>query len=258
MRPHLCDKKARLQVIDQLVHSMMNICDEKNIILHEFSEMIERMPFLKLDLEKKSLSDEFAELQKRDRIEYKMYMRGYHEKCFHHWRPEDIRRVGLGNGLFKGFNTGGLLWGERGCGKSQILSYLTAWAHESEWVNITVPSCPEFVDASHDIERMENGLYLQHTLAQRMLVDLRTQNEQIFRELDVDMSRFGKMDITGHKDEDGDPCPRVWDPIRQCWSDDWKMFLYEAELKDQEPRYKHLRKRLSEKCDDPKKLMDII
>ena len=36
------------------------------------------------------------------------------------------------------------------------------------------------------------------------------------------------------------------------------MFLYEAELKEQEPRYKELRKRLSEKCDDPKKLMDIV
>jgi len=94
-----------------------------------------------------------------------MYMRGYHKKCYHHWRPEDLRRVGLDSGMFKGFNTGGLLWGERGCGKSQILAYLTAWAHENEWVNLTVASCPEFVDVSHDIERMENGLYVQHTLA---------------------------------------------------------------------------------------------
>jgi len=68
---------------------------------------------------------------------------------------------------------------------------LTAWAHENKWVNLTVASCPEFVDATHDIDRMENGLYLQHSLAQRMLSDLSIQNEQIFREMTVDMSRFG-------------------------------------------------------------------
>jgi hypothetical protein len=47
-----------------------------------------------------------------------MYLQGYHKKCYHHWRPEDMRRVGLAEGGFKGFNTGGLLWGEQGCGKS--------------------------------------------------------------------------------------------------------------------------------------------
>jgi hypothetical protein len=94
-----------------------------------------------------------------------MYLSGYHKKCNHHWRPDDMRRVGLDSGMFKGFNTGGLLWGEKGCGKSQILAYLTAWAHDAEWVNITVASCPEFVNEDHMTERMEDGMYLQHTLA---------------------------------------------------------------------------------------------
>jgi hypothetical protein len=51
---------------------------------------------------------------------------------------------------------------------------------------------------------------------------LKTQNEEIFNELDVDMSIYGQFDITGSKDSDGEPCPRTWDPIRQCYSDDWK------------------------------------
>jgi small subunit ribosomal protein S29 len=156
-----------------------------------------------------------------------MYFNAYHKKCYHHWRPDDIRRVGLDKGLFKGFNTGGLLWGNKGCGKSQVLAYLTAWAHENEWVNITVPSCSEFVDATHDTERMENGMYVQHSLATRMLSDMAIQNEQIFRECDVNMSRYGQFDISGVSDADGDPQPRTWDPLRQCWSDDWKNFLYD-------------------------------
>jgi hypothetical protein len=136
---------------------------------------------IKVNLEKKSLSAENVDLQERDVVKYKMYLQGYHKRCYHHWRPEDIRRVGLAKGAFKGFNTGGLLWGERGCGKSQVLAYLSAWAHECSWINVSVASCSEFVDCSHDTERWENGLYLQHKLAQRFLSDLRFSNEQIFR-----------------------------------------------------------------------------
>jgi hypothetical protein len=106
-----------------------------------------------------------------------MFLQGYHKRCNHHWRPEDIRRVGLAKGAFKGFNTGGLLWGEKGCGKSQVLAYLNAWAHECQWINVSVASCSEFVDATHDTERWENGLYFQHSLAQRFLSDLKTSNE---------------------------------------------------------------------------------
>lgn len=76
--------------------------------------------------------------------------------------------------------------------------------------------------------------------------------------MDVDMSRFGQYDLTGNKDGDGEPCPRTWDELRQCWSDDWKMFLYDAEVKFYEQRYKDLEYRLSDKCADPKTLMDIV
>lgn len=236
----------------------MDMCNEKNLVLHDFSEFVQYMPIMKLELSKSTLSGEYADLQKSDKIQYKMYLRGYHKRCYHHWRPEDIRRVGLGKGAFKGFNTGGLLWGERGCGKSQILAYLSAWAHDNEWINVSVYNCPEFVDASHDTERMENGLYLQHSLAQRMLADLKSSNEQIFREMEVDMSRFGQYDLTGNKDGDGEPCPRTWDELRQCWSDDWKMFLYDQEVKFYEQRYKDLEYRISDKCADPKTIMDIV
>ena len=54
------------------------------------------------------------------------------------------------------------------------------------------------------------------------------------------MSRYGQYDITGNKDADGEPCPRVYDPLRQCWSDDWKGFMFDSEVKAYEQRYKEL------------------
>lgn len=192
----------------------MDKCDEKQLVIHDFAEIMEHLGMIKLTLKKEDLDGPFYPLQYRDVIDYKLYLRGYHKKCYHHWRPEDMRRVGLAAGAFKGFNTGGLLWGETGCGKSQILAYLTAWAHENSWLNITVPSCMEFADGTYLVERMENGLYLQLELAQRFLSDLRVQNEELFSNMDVNMDRYGKFDMTGVRDGDPEPCPRTWDPLR--------------------------------------------
>ena len=75
-----------------------------------FSDICELIPSLKLRLEKSQLSPELADLQKRDVIEYKMYLTGYHKFCKHHWRPFDIRRIT--NQGYKGNNTGVFLWGE--------------------------------------------------------------------------------------------------------------------------------------------------
>ena len=58
--------------------------------------------------------------------------------------------------------------------------------------------------------------------------------------MDVDLSRYGKCDMTGAHDDDGEPCPRTWDAERKIWSDDWKGFLYDQEEKFYETRYEEL------------------
>ena len=120
--------------------------------------MCEVLPSLKLELEKKNLGSGYSELQEREVIHYKLYLQGYQKFCKHHWRPKDIRRTT--NDGYKGANTGALLWGEQGCGKSQILSYLTSWAHDSNWCSLAITDHEEFVNATTDIFRMENGLYI--------------------------------------------------------------------------------------------------
>lgn len=76
--------------------------------------------------------------------------------------------------------------------------------------------------------------------------------------MDVNLKRYGKFDMTGVKDGDPEPCPRVWDPLRQCWSDDWKGFLYDVEWKFLEQRYKEINYRLADKCPEPTKMIEFI
>ena len=78
--------------------------------------------------------------------------------------------------------------------------------------------------------RFKNGLYLQKNLAKQLLQDFKQSNEQICNEFEVDMSLYGNYDISGVKDGEPEPCPRVWDDLRKTWSDDWKKALYDTEI----------------------------
>lgn len=109
----------------------------------KMGELIEHCPLLVVDLDRKLLGSA-ADLQKNEVHQYKLLLSAYHKICYGLWRPEDIRRVSLPN--FKGANSGLMLWGNRGCGKSQILTYVSAWAHENKWAVVNIPRCEAYTD----------------------------------------------------------------------------------------------------------------
>mmetsp|Transcript_2473 Transcript_2473/g.3064 ORF Transcript_2473/g.3064 Transcript_2473/m.3064 type:complete len:107 (+) Transcript_2473:211-531(+) len=100
----------------------------------------------------------FKKGKKPVKLDYKIHFSSYHKICDQLWRPIENRRISVEN--FKGANTGLMFWGERGCGKSQLLTYLAAWAHEKQWMVMTVPSCEEISGGEAAIFRYKNGLYL--------------------------------------------------------------------------------------------------
>jgi hypothetical protein len=53
MRPHLCDKNARKQLIKQLVHKVRAVLGANEI--RTFAEICEALPILKLELKKSDL-----------------------------------------------------------------------------------------------------------------------------------------------------------------------------------------------------------
>ena len=253
IRPHICDAGARKALIEQLVTKIEQALPDREP--RSLSDICEVLPCVGLDLPKANLSPAFVDLQERENIRYKLYLQRYQKFCYGHWRPDEVRKIT--NKGFKGAFSGALLWGEQGCGKSQILSYLTAWAHDSEWCSLAITDHERFVNATTDIFRFKNGLYLQHDLAQQLCKEFLTSNEQLLRDQDVDMSVYGGYDISGIRDDEPEPCPRVWDELRKTWSDAWKDQLFEHEVQHYEQRYEAMNYRLSDKLRDPKKLVEI-
>ena len=59
------------------------------------------------------------------------------------------------------------------------------------------------------------------------------------------------------RDDEPEPCPRVWDARRKTWTDDWKQHLSEHEHDHFGKIYDKMNYRLSDKLSDPKKLIEI-
>ena len=108
---------------------------------------------------------------------------------------------------------------------------MTAWAHENKWLVLTVPRAEMFTDGKEDTFRMANGLYMQKELVTQFLTDFRTSNEKLLGQTAVDLSLYGKIDMSGIKDGEPEPHPKVWDPERRTWTDSWKDNMYDFELK---------------------------
>lgn len=81
-------------MIEQLVNQMVNTMLEKKLNPQKMGEIIENMPLVVINLEKKNLGSA-ADLQRNEVHQYKLYLSGYHKLCYGLWRPEDIRRVSL-------------------------------------------------------------------------------------------------------------------------------------------------------------------
>ena len=128
---------------------------------------------------------------------------------------------------------------------------------ESEWCSVAITDHEALVGGKTDAFRFKNGLYLQMDLAQQYCRDFLTSNEQLLREHDVDMSNYGMYDITGVRDDEPEPCPRLWDEDRKTWNDDWKSMLYQHEIEWYQAQYDQMDYRLSDKLSDPKKLIEI-
>jgi small subunit ribosomal protein S29 len=72
------------------------------------------------------------------------------------------------------------------------------------------------------------------------------------------MSRYGLYDVSGIRDGEPEPCPRVWDPLKKQYNDVWKEQLYELELAELGVQYEKLNYRISQRLSDPKKLIEIV
>jgi len=253
------------------VNKDLKISERDYYPISYFEEIINAFKVFKFDLDysdikaycernKYYLCEEFA---KRKNTNFTLHLSDYYENCKMQWRPKDHREI---LSRFKGFNTGALLYGEGGNGKSMTLSYLHAWAKENGWVVFGVTDPRKFTHGNYDLERHPSGIFVQPELAMEFLIDFKIMNYNILKNAKIEKNTsesgstyvYGRYDFAGNCLDDNESNPILWDERRQVYTDSWKEHNVipeeEINLKD----YPDHTQTLNDNLPNPKNILEIV
>lgn len=90
--------------------------------------------------------------------------------------PANISRFGFPG--FHGINSGVLMHGDKGTGKSGVLLYAAMWAHKMGWIVVSVPNVEKWtLSGEFEVRRhYASGLYLQQEYAVEFLEQFKSGN----------------------------------------------------------------------------------
>lgn len=197
-----------------------------------------------------TLSDEEIERRKKS-------FNTNNEDAFDPFFSEDPFKIKNFYTGYRGFNSGTVLFGESGSGKSCIMAHLHSWAKENNWVVLPIYRASRFTIDMEDIEQHLNGLYLQNELVKELLIEFKVINIKLLEKMKVNLEKYGKFNTAGVKDGEPDPVPVLWDEGRRVFTDSWKIFDPDEEAFITKYSPNQLR-RMSDFFLHPKSALDII
>eukprot|EP01017_Pseudomicrothorax_dubius_P033825 TRINITY_DN4568_c0_g1_i3.p1 TRINITY_DN4568_c0_g1~~TRINITY_DN4568_c0_g1_i3.p1 ORF type:complete len:684 (+),score=196.56 TRINITY_DN4568_c0_g1_i3:126-2177(+) len=245
IRPFLADPASRQQICDQILVQVKDKVDPNFANPQIPNQLFEALQQFTINL---------PGVKNEEEAVYEIPLKSYATSP--RPLPEVLRKFGPG---FFGFNSGLLLHGRHGAGKSGVLYYASMWAHKKGWVVMSVPSAYRLTWGPYDVKRHhDTGLYLQTELTQELLSSFRKANLALLREIPVNKKLYGKFNMAGIHDDEYDPVRIVYYPERKVWSNDWERFLKKAEREGIEREAREIRFRLADKLPNPKTLLDIV
>lgn len=108
-----------------------------------------------------------------------------------------------------------------GTGKSMILAYAAMYAFKNNWILINIPNVHKWTQ-DHTVKpvRMFNGLFVIQEHVVEWLDEFRTTNEHLIKDFKVDMSLYGKIDLTGTHEDEFSPVPNIFYDQRKTYFND--------------------------------------
>eukprot|EP00331_Platyophrya_macrostoma_P021996 CAMPEP_0176439114 /NCGR_PEP_ID=MMETSP0127-20121128/19738_1 /TAXON_ID=938130 /ORGANISM="Platyophrya macrostoma, Strain WH" /LENGTH=702 /DNA_ID=CAMNT_0017823297 /DNA_START=17 /DNA_END=2125 /DNA_ORIENTATION=- len=247
--PHLMKENSRKAIINQLLeHISKNVDKACNPTL--IAEMFNYIGEVNFDLGKAT----GGKTQDKVALNFKKFTKKPR------WLPKNMRE--FGNKKFSGFNSGMLVHGRTGAGKSALLLLTTMWAYRNNWVVLLVPDGHRLVDCRVEPEfqfqwHKKTGLFMQFDLARQLLESFREANAELLAQIPVNMKFFGKFDVAGVHESDPEPVPVTYDPERKLFSNDWEKDIDEDEKIDIREEQREFDITLSQLLPKPKNLLEI-
>jgi small subunit ribosomal protein S29 len=249
----LFQSSALEAIANQLISKLAEVCKNKKINKpFNINDILEYIDEIDFQLPSSIAKSKEGHLPKTIRFTLRNYQAFYK----YLWRPKMMEDDSFRK--YKGFNTGALIHGESGVGKSQIMSFVSLWAHEMGWFVVPIKGA-NFTVFPKAVEYHYSGLHFDVKSSFDLLKAIHSANIDHLNTFDVDMNVYGKCDLAGSITGDPDFNTRLYNKKRNFWSDDWKLHFPNERLKGYWDEIANSQKKLLEKMPkDPKKLIDIV
>jgi len=248
MRSQLINTNKRAKVIDQIFAQLKEKLDPKFSNPQHVRETFRALK--KFEISIPELKNEQGQPTKHDIL---LELHAQNPRSL----PKNMREYGLHN--FFGFNSGAMLYGARGAGKSGTLMYSAMWAYKNDWIVVIPPSGYEMTQTNSPLRRHhDSGLYLHLDLTHEFLKSFKTTNEALIKNIPVNLSLYGKYNSAGIHDNEVNPNPVFYIEERKVMSNDWEQFVTEEEKLLEKDEQRELDIRLSQVLPQPKTLLDIV
>ena len=133
------------------------------------------------------------------------------------------------------------------------------WAHYKKWIVLNVPSAFDWTQKEWKyIRHPLTGIYIQNELAQHWLKFFKNANEELLKQIPVDLKTYGLYNLSGQHDSECPAVPNIYYEDRKVHFEDHKQFLTEEEILLDAETNKDFRVRLKEKLIEPGTVLDIL
>ncbi|CAK74508.1 unnamed protein product (macronuclear) [Paramecium tetraurelia] len=160
---------------------------------------------------------------------------------------------------YYGYSSNLLFYGDHGAGKSGVLMQAIIFAQQTGWIVAVVPSGYNWTSLKYEAKRhFKTGLYMQPKAAQEWLEQFKEANQEHLKTFQVDLSLYGKFNLSGVHDDDPDPCPNLYDERRGYHFKDFEKFTTQEERDFEEAQDQIMSARITLKIPKPQYLQEII
>lgn len=152
---------------------------------------------------------------------------------------------------FKSVFLGGLA----GTGRSMILSYLAMYAYKNNWLLLSPNVMKWTQDRNVTPTKMFNGLFVIQEHVLEWLDEFKSINGHLIKDMKVDTSLYGKIDLTGTHPDEYSPVPNIYYADRHTHFDDINKIYQDRVESEFDTRYKW---RLPDVLPQPLTYLDIL
>lgn len=252
-RLSMADPEVRKALFANVMTQILERSEEEFASLAKPGNWLLDLKYLTFDIHRYEVSRRSAK-RTNEKKEFIIDLRGYKDHLKN--LPTALNQY-----FYKGFlglNSGAMLYGDRGSGKSGVLTYVTAWAWKNNWIVVKIPSVHRLTQEEIDFVRHEESrLYLQPELSREFLDDLVKTNEHLLSQIPVNMKLYGFCNFAGCHEEEPIAVPNTYDEWTQSHFYDSDKFLLQGEQQSNLNEQRHWKTKLKEKLPQPKTLLEL-